>query len=136
MNRNQWLTSAYLTLREELYPDSPTRVKIIGNWDLSPWGVWGQGIWGNPSRLYVSAHITEGWEVLGVMLHEAVHIKDHSKHGHGKHFVRRAIPLGFRAPFDHFTPSDELQTELKILAGRLGPIPEVAQENLRVVKSR
>jgi hypothetical protein len=62
-------------------------------------------------------------EVLGVLVHELIHVVLPVDAGHGKLYKEAAIKIGLEGKMRHAMPSQLLQPRLVELAESLGPLP-------------
>ncbi len=74
-------------------------------------------------EIIIRADIADPVEVLGVLVHELVHVVLPVDAGHGKPYKDAAIKLGLEGKMRHAMPGQLLRARLVELAATLGPLP-------------
>ena len=74
-------------------------------------------------EIIIRADIADPVEVLGVLVHELVHVVLPVDAGHGKLYRDAAIKLGLEGPMRHAMPNHLLRPRLVELAESLGALP-------------
>lgn len=74
-------------------------------------------------EIIVRADIADPVEVLGVLVHELVHVVLPVEAGHGKLYREAALKIGLEGQMRHAMPGVLLQKRLAELAAALGPLP-------------
>jgi len=77
----------------------------------------------NVNEITVRVTMSDPVEVLGVLLHELIHVGFDGKYGHGKRFQKEFARLGFMGDPKGHMMSPELRNNLKTLADSLGVYP-------------
>jgi hypothetical protein len=74
-------------------------------------------------EIFIRADLHEPGNVLGVLVHELVHVVVPIDAKHGKHYRAAAIKIGLQGKMVHALPGILLQKRLDDLAVTLGPLP-------------
>ena len=85
-------------------------------------------------EVFLSPAISNAFEVLHVLVHELVHAVDNCVSGHRGAFRKLAKALGFEGKMTATVPGEELENELKLLLGNLGPYPHAELDASRIQK--
>jgi hypothetical protein len=84
-------------------------------------------------EIIIRADIAGPLEVLGVLVHELVHVVLPVDAGHGKLYREAAIKLGLEGKMRHALPNQLLRPRLAEIADSLGPLPHA---RLRIDQGR
>src|SRR6202521_567 len=74
-------------------------------------------------EIFIRADQSEPVEVLGVLVHELVHVVVPVDAKHGKRYRDAAVKIGLQGKMVHALPGILLQNRLEDLAATLGPLP-------------
>jgi len=85
------------------------------------------------NQVFISPEVSDPIEVLGILVHEIVHVVDDCEHKHGKEFKKIATAVGLTGKMTEVHLTDGLLDFLKILANELGDYPHTA---LKVHRAR
>ena len=77
-------------------------------------------------EIFIRADLAEPEKVLGVLVHELVHVVVPVDAKHGKHYRDAALKIGLHGKMVHALPGELLQKRLDDLAATLGPCPMLA----------
>ena len=77
----------------------------------------------NVNEILIRVTMSDPVEVLGVLLHELIHVGFDAKYGHGKRFQKEFTKLGFIGDPRSHTMSPELRNSLTKLSDALGAYP-------------
>lgn len=75
------------------------------------------------SNVFISPEIADSVEVLGVLLHELIHVADDCEHGHTGAFKTMWQALGFTGKATCSTPGEELKDHLEAMVIIMGDYP-------------
>lgn len=75
------------------------------------------------NQVFITPESDDVIEVLGIFLHELVHVADNNEHGHQGKFVQIADALGLAGKPTEALPGDELVWDLIAIADTLGEYP-------------
>lgn len=78
------------------------------------------------NHVFISPEVNDTARVLGILIHELIHVADDNQHGHKGTFAEAATRLGLEGPMTSTEPSVELAFELIALAATLGDYPHGA----------
>jgi hypothetical protein len=74
-------------------------------------------------EIFIRADLAEPEKVLGVLVHELVHVVVPVDAKHGKGYRAAALKIGLQGKMVHALPGELLQKRLDDLAATLGPLP-------------
>src|SRR5690349_19927567 len=74
-------------------------------------------------EIFIRADLDEPGKVLGVLVHELVHVVVPIEAKHGRHYRAAAVKIGLEGKMVHAMPGILLQKRLDELATTLGPLP-------------
>ena len=77
-------------------------------------------------QIFISPRIAESIEVLGILLHELIHVAVGCEHGHGKKFSQAARKVGLIRPWVATTVGERLRPVLERFVAAYGPYPHAA----------
>jgi len=77
-------------------------------------------------QIFISPRIVDSVEVLGILLHELIHITVGCEHGHGKKFSQAASKVGLIRPWRATTVGERLRPVLERFVAVCGPYPHAA----------
>ncbi|AWY07391.1 protease [Streptomyces phage JackieB] len=75
------------------------------------------------NNVFISPEISDSVEVLGVLLHELIHVWDDCEHGHTGAFKQAWAALGFTGKATCSTPGEELRDALEAMTILMGDYP-------------
>jgi len=78
------------------------------------------------NHMFISPEIGDTAEVLGVLMHECVHVALDCEDGHRRRFAEIATRLGMKGPMTEALPDAMLAFELFVMAAALGDYPHGA----------
>jgi hypothetical protein len=82
------------------------------------------------NEIFITAHIDDSIEILGVLVHELIHALDDCASGHRNYFAKVARAAGLEGKFTATTAGPQLREVLESAVKILGPIPH-AKLNLK-----
>ena len=140
--REQWLLAACAAVRPlfdaqgiDAYP--PLRVscgwpkggrKAIGQ-------CWPSGRSGDKTiEMFISPELIDGVQVLHILIHELIHAVDNCENKHRGPFRKMALALGLEGKMTATTAGPELEAELRLLLGNLGPYPHAKLDPTKITK--
>lgn len=74
--------------------------------------------------VFISPLVHDAQEVLGILVHEDVHVCVGCKAGHKAPFKKAALALGLEGKMTETTVGPFLKAQLEVLAAELGPYPQ------------
>jgi hypothetical protein len=78
---------------------------------------------GGINEIFISPMYSDGFNVLGTLVHELCHAVDDCASGHGAAFSRIARNMGLEGPLKSCGPGEWMTYECKLIEEALGPYP-------------
>jgi SprT-like family len=130
--REAWLMTAIEHLRPkfaEIGTELPEQVRVSTGWSKNArkgsigWTWISTAAEDKVSNVFISPEKSDSVEVLGILIHELVHVADDCQHGHGKAFKDMAVALGLEGKMTATVAGEELTDEFEALVCILGDYP-------------
>jgi hypothetical protein len=135
-NREAWLIAALAEIRDwfaQTSPsvDVPATVRVSCGWSKRS----GKGIgwcWKSDAskdgtnEILISPEVDGAFEVLGILVHEAIHASDNGESKHSGYFRTTALAIGLEGKMTATTVGTALESRIRQLVEKLGPYPHAA----------
>lgn len=130
--REAWLMTAIEHLRPkfaEIDHELPEQIRVSTGWSKNArkggigWTWISTAAEDKVSNVFISPEKSDSVEVLGILIHELVHVADDCQNGHNKAFKDMAVPLGLTGKMTATVAGDDLRSEFEALVMIMGDYP-------------
>jgi hypothetical protein len=130
--REAWLMTAIEHLRAKFTDigfQLPQQIRVSTGWSKNArkgsigWTWISSAAEDNVSNVFISPEKSDSVEVLGILIHELVHVADNCQHGHTGAFKTMALALGLTGKMTATVPGEDLTDEFEALVCIMGDYP-------------